>query len=175
MPRYGNGYGMKQKYRPLMRIVPSKPLQLTEKEESKLLELAALHCSMSEMAHSLDFGYENFLKVLEINPEIKAKIDKARALTSSELRKVQLKAALNGNVSMMQFLGRHILNQNDNTGQDALLIANGATPSITDITPEAKEHLEKLTEAIYNKRAREVESETVTDEPINTGFIKGNY
>lgn len=169
----------KFKYKPFMRIVPLDPgaIQLTGDELETLQAMAAAHCPLWEIAHSLDFTVANFKEMLKLNPEIEALIFKKRAKTQHALRTKQIQLALEGNASMLMYLGRHILNQNDNAPQstDAQLI-NGATdPRVVDVSPEAKAELREYWDVVYGEKKAEVKEIETTIEPISTEHDKGNY
>ena len=71
-------------------------------------KLAALHCTYKEMADFFDVNVET----LKYN--FRDIIVKAQSETKQALRKTQLKVALEGNVTMLIWLGKQILGQAEN-------------------------------------------------------------
>ena len=70
-------------------------------------KLASYHCTNTEIADFFDIP----IKTLEYN--FAKLIQKAKAGTKQRLRKAQLEAALNGNTSMLIWLGKNLLGQSD--------------------------------------------------------------
>ncbi len=70
-------------------------------------KLASYHCTNTEIADFFDIP----IKTLEYN--FAKLIQKARSQTKQRLRKAQLEVALNGNTSMLIWLGKNILGQQD--------------------------------------------------------------
>ena len=74
----------------------------------EVAKLAALHCSYKEMAEFFDVNVET----LKYN--FRDIIVKEQSKTKQALRKAQLKLALDGNCTMLIFLGKQYLGQSDN-------------------------------------------------------------
>jgi len=71
-------------------------------------KLAALHCTYKEMAEFFDVNVET----LKYN--FRDIITKEQSKTKQALRKAQLKVALDGNTTMLIWLGKQILGQAEN-------------------------------------------------------------
>lgn len=74
----------------------------------EVLKLAKLWCSYEEIAEWFDIPVET----LKYN--FRDLIAKGRSETKQALRRAQIKIALEGNVTMMIWLGKNILGQSDN-------------------------------------------------------------
>lgn len=92
---------------------PRKPL--SEKDEHALFELGLIHCTWVEIAAVIgrdhDWLRTNYREIVE----------RGREQGKMRLRQVQLRAALNGNIVMMIWLGKQLLGQRDKheiTGPD---------------------------------------------------------
>ena len=70
-------------------------------------KLASYHCTNTEIADFFNIP----IKTLEYN--FAKLIQKAKSQTKQRLRKAQLEVALNGNTSMLIWLGKNILGQQD--------------------------------------------------------------
>ena len=79
------------------RIIPTDEVE----------KLAALHCTYKEMADFFDVNVET----LKYN--FRDIIVKAQATTKQQLRKAQLKVAMEGNVTMLIWLGKQMLGQQE--------------------------------------------------------------
>lgn len=128
---------------------------LNDREMQLVWELAEIHCSESEIAHALDFGYKTWLQYKEEHPEIQPFMDKAGAQGAAHLRRAQWDAAMHGNTTMMVWLGRAVLNQN----QDVKANQNGTPNQLADISPEARQRLLELRDSIYNQQQPVIEVE----------------
>ena len=76
--------------------------------EEQVLELAKLHCTNQEMADFFDVPLQTFVD------NFRDIITKGRLITKQRLRAAQLKLALNGDRTMLIWLGRNRLSQQDN-------------------------------------------------------------
>ena len=74
----------------------------------EVIKLAKLWCSMQEIAEWFEIPRET----LKYN--FSDLIAKGRAETKQALRRSQIKSALGGNTTMLIWLGKNILGQNDN-------------------------------------------------------------
>ena len=86
--------------------------------EEQVLELSKLHCTSKEMAEFFDVPLSTF------TDNFRDIITKGRLETKQRLRAAQLKLALNGDRTMLIWLGKNILGQMDqpiNTGEDKVL------------------------------------------------------
>jgi hypothetical protein len=77
---------------------------ITDKE---VLDLARLHCTYKEIADFFDLPVET------LKYQFRDLIIKGKEETKQALRKAQLKAALSGNVTMLIWLGKNILGQEE--------------------------------------------------------------
>lgn len=73
----------------------------------EVIALAKLHCTYKEMSDFFGINVET----LKYN--FSDLIAKGRAETKQALRKAQIKLALNGNATMLVWLGKNMLNQSD--------------------------------------------------------------
>lgn len=80
-----------------------------ELDEDIIIKLAAIHCTMDEIAHICGCCKD----VIERRPELMAKIYKAKAEGKSSLRRHQWKLAQAGNPTMLIWLGKQLLDQKD--------------------------------------------------------------
>jgi len=80
-----------------------------EINEDNLEELAAMCCTMNEMAAYFDCSVDT----LERNYADAIKKGRDRGKTS--IRREQYKAAMNGNITMLIWLGKQLLDQQDRT------------------------------------------------------------
>ena len=76
--------------------------------EEQVLELAKLHCTNQEMADFFEVKLQTFMD------NFRDIITKGRLVTKQRLRKAQLDLAMNGDRTMLIWLGRNILSQSDN-------------------------------------------------------------
>lgn len=134
----------------------------------KLWELAALHSSDQDIAHYFNFNLKTWIVYKADHPEIQQLVSKARAVGAENLRKAQWNTALNGNVNMQIWLGRCILNQNREE-----MFRQPEAAQLSDISPESRENLIELRNAIYGKseadEPQEVELTHVNPESNGSG------
>lgn len=121
--------------------------ELTEVETQIVWDLAAIHCSDVEIAHSIGFSLANWLRHKMMYPAIQQMIDKAKAEGAANLRRAQWVAALHGNVTMQMWLGRAYLGQ----GREETLLQSTVPIQLGDVSPESKQNLLELREAIYRE------------------------
>ena len=76
--------------------------------EEQVAELAKLHCTNKEMADFFDVPLQTFVD------NFRDIITKSRILTKQRLRKAQLDLALNGDKTMLIWLGKQMLGQAEN-------------------------------------------------------------
>lgn len=81
----------------------------TELDEDVIVKLAAIHCTMDEIAHICGCIKDT----IERRPELMEKIHKARAEGKSSIRRHQWKLAQAGNATMLIWLGKQLLGQKD--------------------------------------------------------------
>ena len=89
-------------------LINGKPL-----DASKVEALAALQCTMEEIASGLGISRSTLDRRRDEDPELNAAIQKGRELGTRSLRRLQYDAAKNGNVTMQIWLGKQWLNQKD--------------------------------------------------------------
>ena len=75
--------------------------------EEQVMELARLHCTSKEMAEFFDVPYTTF------TDNFRDIITKGRLETKQRLRAAQLKLALNGDRTLLIWLGKNILGQSE--------------------------------------------------------------
>jgi hypothetical protein len=86
--------------------------------EEQVLELSKLHCTSKEMSEFFDVPLSTF------TDNFRDIITKGRLETKQRLRAAQLKLALNGDRTLLIWLGKNILGQMDqpiNTTEDKVL------------------------------------------------------
>ena len=86
--------------------------------EEQVLELAKLHSTNQEMADFFGVKLQTFVD------NFRDIITKGRLVTKQRLRAAQLKVALDGNTTMLIFLGKNYLDQSDqpiNTSEEKIL------------------------------------------------------
>ncbi len=76
--------------------------------EEEVAELSKLHCTNKEMADFYDVPLQTFVD------NFRDIITKSRVITKQRLRKAQLDLALNGDRTMLIWLGRNMLGQTEN-------------------------------------------------------------
>ncbi len=75
--------------------------------EEQVMELARLHCTNKEMAEFFDVPYTTF------TDNFRDIITKGKLETKQRLRAAQLKLALNGDRTLLIWLGKNILGQSE--------------------------------------------------------------
>jgi len=76
-------------------------------------ELARIGCSEDDMGAVLGVSHELIRRRKNSDPEFRAALEKGRATTRNSLRRLQLKQALQGNKTMLIWLGKQLLGQTD--------------------------------------------------------------
>lgn len=79
-----------------------------EIDEDLLLKLATIHCTMKEMVDILGVSEDTLKR------NFAGIIDKGKAEGKTRLRRKQMEVALEGNPTMLIFLGKAMLGQSDN-------------------------------------------------------------
>ena len=79
-----------------------------EIDEDLLLKLATIHCTMKEMVDILGVSEDTLKR------NFAGIIDKGKASGKMRLRRKQMEVALEGNPTMLIFLGKAMLGQSDN-------------------------------------------------------------
>ena len=82
-------------------------------DASKVEALAALQCTMEEIASGLGISRSTLIRRREEDPTIDTAIEKGRELGTRSLRRLQYEAAKGGNVTMQIWLGKQWLKQTD--------------------------------------------------------------
>ena len=77
-------------------------------DPEEVKKLAALHCTIKEIAEWFSTTEKT------ITYHFADIITKSKLETKNSLRKTQLRVAMSGNVPMLIFLGKNMLNQSDN-------------------------------------------------------------
>jgi hypothetical protein len=141
---------------------------LTDDELQELWNLSLIHTPDSEMAHKFNFNSREWITYKDKFPAIQDFIDKARAEGAYGLRRAQWDAALHGNTTMQIWLGRHYLGQNEERMEVQMSQAQ-----LSDISPETRQHLIKLRNAIY-KPESEPEPEPKPENVIEVELTRVN-
>jgi hypothetical protein len=87
---------------------PSKPIDLHQVEE-----LARIGCSEADMAAVLGVSVDTIQRRKRDSEEFCGVIEKGRASLRNSLRRLQVKKALEGNTTMLIWLGKQLLGQSD--------------------------------------------------------------
>ena len=82
-------------------------------DPAKMEALGRINCTHEEIAAVLGMSVRTFRERLEENPELRHLLEKARDEGKASLRRVQWKAALAGDKTMMIWLGKNHLGQKD--------------------------------------------------------------
>jgi len=81
----------------------------TQIDYTEVERLAEIACTHEEIAHALNVG----LSTLEHDPEFKEVYQRGFTRATESLRRAQLAAALEGNVTAQIWLGKNVLHQSD--------------------------------------------------------------
>lgn len=141
------------------------PAQLDQVEE-----MSVFQCTQEEIAHALGVSNNTLINMRKRNEEIGKRIALGQSRGKRALRSVQFKVALSGNVNMLMYLGKVVLDQLP----DAQVNMNiGAAASPADLSPAAKAHLAELARAISHAALQastpEVEAEVVKESTEGNG------
>ncbi|MDI6756426.1 MAG: hypothetical protein QME32_00220 [Endomicrobiia bacterium] len=90
-----------------------KPRTETIIDREKLQALAQIQCTDAEMCAVLNISDYTLQAIQERDPSILEIIKKGRAEGRSSLRRKQFKAAMDGNITMLIWLGKQYLGQTD--------------------------------------------------------------
>lgn len=146
-------------------------------DEKLLFDLATIHCTIKEMAYILhcseDHLYDHYSDVIEA----------AKAKGKSSLRRAQWIKAMEGNVPMLIWLGRHLLGQRDSvelvTNQPEVrkLLEFWETAKIADkkrADEQRKEWKNKALKAARNEVSRMTDEMGLTELPTPDETIELN-
>lgn len=113
--------------------MPRQKIQFTQKEIEQIKTLARCHCPDSEIAAYMECG-ENTIK-RRFGPLIKEQ----REVGKSNIRAKQFRLAMEGDKTMLVWLGKQLLGQRERFVEDQPVIVNNMTsgPGIT--SEQAKE------------------------------------
>ena len=87
---------------------PAKPIDIRQVEE-----LARIGCTEPDMAAVLGVSVDTIQRRKRASEEFCGAIKRGQATTRNSLRRLQLKKALEGNVTMLIWLGKQLLGQSD--------------------------------------------------------------
>jgi len=76
-------------------------------------ELARIGCTEADMAAVLGVSVNTIERRKQSNPEFRGVIEKGQASLRNSVRRLQVKKALEGNVTMLIWLGKQLLGQSD--------------------------------------------------------------
>lgn len=145
------------------------PAQLDQVEE-----MSVFQCTDTEIAHALGMSAATMGKMRRENMELARRIAIGQSKGKRALRSVQFKVAISGNVNMLMYLGKVVLEQLP----DAQVVLGGGGSEATDLSPAAKAHLAELAQAInqaaLNAATPEVEAKVVSSEDSGAGNGSGN-
>jgi hypothetical protein len=96
-----------------------------ELDPRQVEELARIGCTEADMAAVLGVSVNTIERRKRSSPEFRGVIEKGQASLRNSLRRLQVKKALDGNVTMLIWLGKQLLGQSDrqgieHTGSDGL-------------------------------------------------------
>ena len=87
---------------------PAKPIDLRQVEE-----LARIGCTDEDMAAVLGVSVDTIQRRKRSSAEFRGVIEKGRASLRNSLRRLQVKKALEGNTTLLIWLGKQLLGQSD--------------------------------------------------------------
>lgn len=92
-----------------------RPLKLLPDDETlkKLESLGRIQCTTKEAAAVLDVSEPTFIDFLKRNEKAADVFEKGKENGKASLRRMQLRAAEGGNVTMLIWLGKQLLGQKD--------------------------------------------------------------
>jgi hypothetical protein len=105
---------------------PAKPIDIRQVEE-----LARIGATEEDMAAVLGVSVDTIQRRKRASEEFCGAIKRGQAATRNSLRRLQLKKALEGNVTMLIWLGKQLLGQSDR--QKAELTGAGGEPLLPGV------------------------------------------
>lgn len=119
---------------------PSKPM--TEKELTQLISMIRIHCTRDEICSILGMSDTTLNRRIAEQGipgvfNFEALYEKHAATGKASLRRMQWKAAEDGNVTALIWLGKQVLGQTDQVKQQVELTARVETIDYTKISTEA--------------------------------------
>lgn len=88
-------------------------LQPDEETLNKVYNLGKLQCTTREAAAFLEVCHDTFLKFIDQYKKAREKFESGKETGKLSLRRMQLKSAEGGNVTMQIWLGKQLLDQKD--------------------------------------------------------------
>ena len=107
--------------KPRAKIGRPPKLQLDEETLRKIENLGKIQCTTKEAAAVLDVSEPTFIDFLKRHEKAADAFEKGKQSGKASLRRMQLKSAEAGNVTMLIWLGKQLLGQRDRqelTGND---------------------------------------------------------
>jgi len=106
----------------------ARPRKLIDQKQVE--ELARIGCTEPDMAAVLGVSVDTLQRRKRASAEFRGAIEKGRASLRNSLRRLQVKKALEGNVTMLIWLGKQLLGQSDR--QNTELTGPEGVPMIPD-------------------------------------------
>jgi len=106
----------------------ARPQKLIDQKQVE--ELARIGCTEEDMAAVLGVSVDTLQRRKRACAEFRGAIEKGRASLRNSLRRLQVKKALEGNVTMLIWLGKQLLGQSDR--QNTELTGPEGMPMIPD-------------------------------------------
>ena len=106
----------------------ARPRKLIDQKQVE--ELARIGCTEEDMAAVLGVSVDTLQRRKRASAEFRGAIEKGRASLRNSLRRLQVKKALEGNVTMLIWLGKQLLGQSDR--QNTELTGPEGMPMIPD-------------------------------------------
>ena len=164
------------------RDITLAPLALEDLDLIK--ELSMYHADEATIAHSLNFYYGNpngppkfnehlsWLNAKKEFPIIQKTIDEGRAAGKAILYRLQFQGALEGNTTLLMYLGRYVLGY----GQNEVSVPAMQQSTALELSEEAKLHLAELAQAITEAARAEPKpaSAQVVEAESETNIVKFN-
>src|ERR1700740_1538907 len=152
--------------------------QFTAKQYEEIEAMAIFHASDREIAHEFGTSERSFGVMKNNDPEILKRITIGRSKGTRLLRTKQFQIALQGNVSMLIYLGTVVLGQVPGaafqTGfgaQDPMAMADGEAP---ELSQAAKQHLYELASAICRIALAANRQDQLTNGDRNIPAVEAN-
>lgn len=85
--------------------------EFTEEEKQIIIRMSEIFCSQAEIAYAMGVHRDTIAKQKEL-------LEEGKARGRTKLRRAQMEKALEGNPTMLIWLGKQLLGQTDNPGDE---------------------------------------------------------
>ena len=116
-------------------------------------KLGVIHAATPELAAYFNVDDETITLRMQSDPEFLAAYKKGMMKGKASLRRKQIELAQGGNVAMLIWLGKQILDQAD-VPQNIISVAANAVGNVTNVTDDARRHLIELQRAVLAEAKR---------------------